>query len=771
MKNVKYIVGVIFLFCCFVFAKSAVVINATAWWDFPSFPMDEYKIVDYRYYIPPERVNFPTNLTDKFVQDLKNAKLLYFGQARNSIGPRKDVIFGNPSYRGAVKNFLENGGTIIFDMGAPMEKETLNFLTEVEVSIPKGGSIKNVSGEQIYPVISEIEKEKNHPIVNFPYKLAPTENLKWCGTYVSWSENQIAPLRASADQKYAVMVIQENVCGRGRIIFNGVNNIFAHSTRGEIYASNILSYVYSEEIKRLPVAGDRYSTKENYTIWYKIPYSKFPIETDAPQKNKIEKIEVKACINEITGTNILVTNGKNEEIKFSISLIQPKDKIKGVEIPTDKIKIMELEFDKGRMPDKISEKNEFVVGTGKTAIVWIKVDTNDLKQGEYQGEIIFQFNDGKIKKVNLFVKIYPIELEKTNPLKLTVWDLVPGGPTRDKMIGTPDNWKKYHQDMAEHGVNVFHLSAYETPSILFNAEGDIVKEDYTRFDAGIPYKTKEYQYLVNMGSHTMEFRIENQRETIKYGTEKWEKCYKEWVKSIIKHFKDIGLDYSQFAFYPYDEIGTKTVPDALKIYSLIKQVDKKARIFVTVVPHGFFEAKEGLPVKEIAPYIDVWCPAVSYENYWSNGWFLKDEFDKILEFLKNTKKEIWSYNVLTKGNQEIMAYKRYRLQPLGAYRLGISGYGFYGYNLWKNDTYMVVYPGENPITSYRWEAMMEGMADVKYIEALKKEMQKSKNENKKKQAEQLIQDVLKELTENNEDAKLIYQYREKIVEKILDMRN
>lgn len=770
MKKIKCVAIMMFVFCVLSFSKSAVVFNATGWWDFPSFPMDEYKITDHRYYIPPSGINFPTNLTDKFLIDIKESKLLYFGQSRNSIGPKKDIIFGNPAYREAVRKFLEDGGTIIFDMGAPMEKDTLSFLNDIGVSIPRPGWIQGVSGEQVYPVISEIEKEKNHPILNFPYKLQPAEHLKWCGTFVSWSENQIAPLRASADPKYAVMVIQENVCGKGKVIFNGVNNIFAHATRGEIYASNIFSYIFGEEVKRIPVAASRYISKQPYTIWYKTPYSKFPVEIDAPEKNATQEIWLKACINEVIGTNLLVTNGKKEEIRFKVEIPEVKDKKSGSVIPLEKIKVMELEFDSGRMPDRMPEKKEFAVGEGKTSIVWISIDTKGLKEGEYEGDVVFQFNDEKTKKVSMSLKIYPIELSNTNPLKLTVWDLVPGGPDRDKKISTPENWIKYHQDMAEHGVNVFHLTSYERPSISFNAEGEIVNQDYTRFDAGIPYKTDQYQYLVNMGSHNDQFRIEGRKEAIKYGEENWEKCYKEWVKSIIKHFKEIGLDYSQFAFYPYDEIGTKTVPDAIKVYSLIKQVDKNARIFVTIVPSGFFEAKEGLPVKEIAPYIDIWCPAVSYENYWTNGWTSKEAFDKIFEFLKNTGKEIWSYNVLTRGNQEIMAHKRYRLQPIGAYRMGITGYGFYGYNLWKNDPYMVVYFGENPITSYRWEAMREGMADIKYIEALKQEIKKSKKENKKKQAEQLIQEFLKEATEKTEDADIPYRYREKIIEKILDLR-
>ncbi|MCM8785268.1 MAG: DUF4091 domain-containing protein [Candidatus Omnitrophica bacterium] len=745
----------------FLFSNSAVICNATGWWDFPFLPLEEYGIKEFRYYIPPERVEYESNLSDKFIEDIKISKLLYFGQARNSIGPKKDLIFSNPSYRESVKKFLENGGTIIFDMGGIFEKDTLSFLNEIGVIPPKPGGIKGVSGEEIYPVISDEEKEKNHPILNFPNKLQPNERLKWCGTFVSWSENQIAPLRANADKNYAVMVIQENLCGKGRVIFNGVNNIFAHATRGEIYASNIFSYIFGQEIKRLPIADKRYKTKEEFTIWYKTPYSKFPVEENACEKNKVEKIDLKGCINEVIATNLLITNGKKGELKFKVDL--------DINIPKERVKIMELEFDGGRMPDRMPEKKEFIVGEGKTAIIWVSIDTTDIKDGDYSGDIVFKFEDNKEKRVRLNIKIYPIELQKINPIKLTVWDLVPGGSVRENMIGGPENWIKYHNDMKEHGVNVFHLSAYERPGIIFDEEGEIVKEDFTRFDSGIQFKSKEYQYLINMGSHNEEFSIERKKERVKYGSELWEVCYKNWVKSIIKHMKSIGLDYSQFAFYPYDEIGPEAVPHALKVYSLIKQVDKKARIFVTIVPSNFFETKKGLPVKEIAPYIDIWCPAVSYDGYWNNKWFSKKEFDKIIEFIKN-KGEIWSYNVLTRGNSEIAAYTRYRLAPISSYRMGLGGCGFYGYNLWKNDSYMVVYPGENPITSYRWEAMREGINDLKYIEYLKNEIKKIKDEKKKKECQELIDQFLKEATEETQNAEIPYRYREKIIEKIIELK-
>lgn len=769
---IKKIVGMglcLVVIASIVHSKSAVLCNATKWWgwDLPVFPLKEYNIIEYRYYIPPEGVNFQSNLNDKFKEDLLNSKLLYFGQSRNNIGPKKDLIFSNQKYKEAVKKFLEDGGTIIFDMGATFEKDTLSFLNEIGVTIPKGGGIKGVSWVQIYPVISEDEKEKNHSILNFPYKLQSTENLKWCGTYASWAENQIAPLRASADPKYAVIVIQENVCGKGRIIFNGVSNIFAHAQRGEMYALNIFSYVFGEEIKRLPVANERYKTKKDYEIWYKIPYSKFPEEKNAPEKNRIEKIDIKACINEVTGTNILITNGLEKDLNIKIEFSELKDIFS---ISNEKLKVLELEFTDERMPDRMPEKKEVVIGKGKTGIIWLSLDTNGLKEGDYEGTLKLQIGENKTEQIKIFIKIYPIELPKSNPLKLTVWDLVPGGPTRDKMIGSPDNWIKYHNDMLEHGVNVFHLTSYEKPSILFNSEGNIVKKDFSRFDAGIPFRSKDYQYLVNMGSHTEEFIVEGQKERIKYGSETWEIYYKKWVKSIINHLREIGLSYAQFAFYPYDEIGSKTVPDALKIYELIKSVDKNARIFVTIVPHSFFEAKEGLPVKEIAPYIDIWCPAISYAGYYTNQWIGKDYFDKMLEFLRNTNKEIWSYHTITKGYAEINAYLRYRITPLISYRLNLGGCGFYGYNLWKNDPYMVVYPGENPITSYRWEAMREGINDVKYIEALKQQIKKTKDENKKKEATTLIEEFLKVATENVDNPNIVYTYREKIIEKILELR-
>lgn len=83
---------------------------------------------------------------------------------------------------------------------------------------------------------------------------------------------------------------------------------------------------------------------------------------------------------------------------------------------------------------------------------------------------------------------------------------------------------------------------------------------------------------------------------------------------------------------------------------------------------------------------------------------------------------------------------------------------------------MVVYPGEDPITSYRWEAMREGMNDVKYMEYLKQQAVKVKNEKLKKECFNLIDEALREITENTQDAEKIYTYRKKIIEKILECK-
>ncbi len=769
----RFFAGLLFVLAvsvCSAGQKSAVFFNATKWWDFPSFPVEEYDITEYRYYIPPSNVDFPGNLSDKFLEDLKKSKLVYFGQSRSSIGPAIDSVFGNQVYREALKEFLKNGGTIIFDMGAPRSKEAVSFFQEIGVSIPVAGGIQGVPGENIYPVPSTEEKEKNHPVLNTPFRLEGVERLKWCGLFRQWAENQIAPLRASADKNFAVMVIQENVLGKGRIIFNAANNIFGHHSRGEDYAANIFTLVFGEETKRIPIANKRYTTKEPYTVWYKIPYAKFPTDVNAPVKNKISKLEIFGCINEVLGTNILVTNGSDKERQFTVELSEFRDAAKNYSIPREKIRIMEPEFGGGRMPDRMPETNQFTLDKDTTKIVWLSINTFDIKDATYDGAIILKFSDGKETKIPAKMVIYPVELQKDNPLVLTVWDLVPGGSMREKMINGPQNWIKYHRDMLEHGVSAFHLAAYESPRFTFDREGNLVSKDFTAFDSGIVYKDKKYQYLINMGTHTMEFRIDGTRETINYPSELWDKCYKIWVKEIIQHLKELGLSYEQFAFYPYDEINTKTVPDALNIYKLIKGVDKKARIFLTIVPHGFMEAKEGLPVKELVPYLDIGCPAIGYHGYFTYGWRSKPQLDEIIDYLRKERKEIWSYNVITRGNYEAAAYERYRITPIIAYRMGIKGYGFYGYNLWKNDTYMVVYPGEDPITSYRWEAMREGMNDVKYMEYLKQQAVKVKNEKLKKECFNLIDEALREITENTQDAEKIYTYRKKIIEKILECK-
>jgi hypothetical protein len=103
--------------------------------------------------------------------------------------------------------------------------------------------------------------------------------------------------------------------------------------------------------------------------------------------------------------------------------------------------------------------------------------------------------------------------------------------------------------------------------------------------------------------------------------------------------------------------------------------------------------------------------------------------------------------------------------------MGLGGYGFYGINQWKNDTYTAVYPGPRPVPSIRWEAVREGMNDVKYLVVLQEQIARLKKAGKPvAEAEALLASALQVVNKNSLDASLAPAYREKAAAMILTLQ-
>lgn len=769
----KYALLIFFVFRCTIFASShhAIIFNASQFAIYPQYPLSEYGITEHRYFsVGPE-----------FLENLKVSKLIYIGQTFNP-----DAIFGNVEYAKAVKDFLQNGGTVWFESFTFGRPATTKWLNANGINLPQ----QDTSNQAI--IVGIPASDVDHPVLKTPYEIPEQYGCKGYFCWRNWDKDFIAPFRLRSDPSGATMLIKENVFGKGKIIFNCM---FALSTTdyagngfwgtGQKLLMNILSYCYDEKITESTIVPlfKRFQTKQPLALWKKNPY--FPLAdcpVDAPDKQKLDKISFKACVNEDVSALICLTAGKSGHFEISIQ----KGDLQGEKrnIPAEKIKICELQFFKdysGRwIYDPMPEIEKITVPAEETRQVWISVNTYGVEPGLYTGEIKMKYGQNE-QKIPVSLTVWPVELPKKNPLFFCVWDYVPN-EGRTNLIGGWENWKNYHEDLLSHGVNVFPVMSFNHPTFKCDEEGNITSAlNYKLFDQEFYIREKGYVYLISTP------RVYGKPSHINYPSKQYDTMLRSWVKEIIAHLKSLGLDYDQFAFYPWDELSSSSdIPNAINEYRIIKEVDPDARIFLTVGGSGMAHFDRLIPVM---PYIDIWCPHIFFYRYFVTGDTARKS---IIEKMKSTGAQVWSYENTGRWKVKDDTYVSFRLKPVGAYRAGVQGYGFWAYNVWKGNPWevfdekgnvkqgagteslSVVYSGPKPVTTPRWEGLREGMNDVKYFEVLRQQIanarQNKVSEDLISEAENMIGTALKEITEKIENPELPLVWREKIVEMILKLR-
>lgn len=755
--------------------RHATILNPNRFYIYPQYPLGEYGITEHRFF----------SVGPDFPPSLKQSKLLYIAQTFPV-----EQIFSKPEYSKAVDEHLKAGGAIWFESYIFSQPAMLSWLKEHSINLPP----QDTSNQGI--TRGAPAADLNHPILKSPYDVVGKYKGKGNFCWRNWGEDFIAPLRVDGDPLGATMLIRENILGRGKVIFNST---WALSTtdyagngfwgEGQKVLMNILSWCYGERISETDVVPlfKRFNTAEKLAVWGKNPY--LPLADcppDAPEKQKLLSISLKACVNEdVSALFCLTASSASGPIDVAIQKAALKNS-SGGELPAEKITVHELQFFhdfSGRwIYDPMPKTDKITVPPGETRQVWITVNTAGAKPGTYAGKLVLDVSGAGRREVPVSLVVWPIELPAKNPLSFCAWDYVPN-EGRSQYIGGWENWKNYQEDLLSHGVNVFPVMSFNHPYVKCDKEGNITAPlDYKLFDQEFYIREKGYIYLVSTP------RVFGKPADMEYMSPAYERMLRAWVKEIIAHLKSLGLDYDQFAFYPWDELASSAdVPNAAREYAIIKETDPNAKIFLTVGGSGMAHFDR---LKPVAPYVDIWCPHIFFNRYFAMG----DPSRKtILDFMGEKGARVWSYENTGRWKTKDDVYGSFRLKPIGAYRAGVKGYGFWAYNVWKGNPWEVfdengnvkqgvgteslaiVYSGPEPVTTPRWEGLREGMNDVKYFEVLKAEIAATRARGAPPEtiaaAEQMIELALKEITEKFEDPEVIFAWREKIALAILDLRD
>jgi len=336
--------------------------------------------------------------------------------------------------------------------------------------------------------------------------------------------------------------------------------------------------------------------------------------------------------------------------------------------------------------------------------VWTIFCAGDLEPGTYTTVLVLTSLElePRTTRCEISARVRPIALPTPSPLRFCNWGYVYSSVIRDFEEEARD-------DLVSHGTNVFVITTYHTPAARFDSTGRLVGEiDYAKHD-----------FIVNLYKDHGLLMFFNYQAVLKgrdgdaYMSPAWKKAYAAWLTQWVEHLREIGVGYDGFALYPVDEpglhdTGRNLIDRFIEIAKLTREVDPRIQIYTDPVGGARLEH-----LKEMAPYVDIWCPN-------RNGIVLARN-DARLDFLLSTGKPVWTYECEGSAKEQPpLVY--YRGQAWLAWHHGLTGIGFWSYctsrfDPWfrpvgeRANDYLLIYQGDGIVTSKRWEACRDGVED------------------------------------------------------------
>jgi PQQ-like domain/Glycoside hydrolase 123, catalytic domain len=372
--------------------------------------------------------------------------------------------------------------------------------------------------------------------------------------------------------------------------------------------------------------------------------------------------------------------------------------------------------------------------------IWLNVDAHGAEPGNYKSLITIAplHNEAKKLELPLTIKVLNLRLPSQFPLTLCTWDYVPNHwfPTHTKAV---------LDDMSRHGVNVFPRTTI--PPGRVDAAGKLTI-DWPVLDAELDRLQGRGKILFHLNHPPIKF------EANKTAEEK-RPFELEYIRGFRDHLRDRGWGYADYAFYLLDEPGLyygKNVHILLDAGKLFREADPKLQTYTDPVP-----ALSWKDFERIEPLVDIWTPNMRLVSGLLSG----DR--RIQQIMKH--KTVWSYECV--GLVKSLSPLRYnRANAWRARFFGLSGIGFWTYDtteldIWFagktfNDEYALVYPGEFPVPSVRWEAVRDGLQDVAAMHLLEAQIQQNRKAGTKaelvQQAEKTLRISLRDVMELSDEA-------------------
>lgn len=380
-----------------------------------------------------------------------------------------------------------------------------------------------------------------------------------------------------------------------------------------------------------------------------------------------------------------------------------------------------------RTPSILDPFKPFSVKAGRTRWVWLTVKVlSSQPAGKYAGKVRFAAVNAKAVELPLTVEVLPFELPKNNIPTGMYWHL--------GTIEYPENMEKQFQDMVDHGMTT--IMYYTGPSVYYEIQGDKVVLDTKHFDKMMTAFMKVFpkSAVFTWRSNSLDWHIPS-------GNKKLEAAYKDMIAKLLEHCRKKG--YPRPLFGPLDEphAHEEMLERFQRLAGLIKQVPG-AEVEVTLIPRAANTLKN----------------CVDWRFYGGMPTFQKmldtyDDGDKLCMYNMNRSQRT------ALGDRFAFGLTAWRVKPaaigLWAYQWPMED-AFNDLDGFSRD-WCYTYPHKTgPLPTVEWEAIREGVDDLKYLTLLERlaDTARKSNDSKRQAAAGRADELMRCIRELNDPKKL-----------------
>ena len=182
---------------------------------------------------------------------------------------------------------------------------------------------------------------------------------------------------------------------------------------------------------------------------------------------------------------------------------------------------------------------------------------------------------------------------------------------------------------------------------------------------------------------------------------KFQRLFKDVLSRIVREWLEAGLKYEDFALQSIDEAHGRGVQQVIDTTPLIRQVDPKVRLAMTIMTNL-------AELKQMAPHVDVWVNR--------NGAIWGDEQAAFFAAERAKGKPLWSWNMPCTPKSKPSG--QFRTYGWRAMKFDFDAIGFF---LYFGLVYDPMRRGGGFATRH-WEAWRDGVEDYQLLRVLRDEI-------------------------------------------------